>query len=206
MRVLDLFSGTHSVGNVCKELGYECISLDLKDADINCDILKWDYKQAYPPGYFDIVWSSFECTTFSNVRRCNINRKCPRLFGDIIVTEKMLDEDMMKRGLPLLRKSQEIIKYFKPNKWFMENPQSSKAKDFIEEKPTCFSYCMFGFPYRKNTNIWSNIKLKSIKCDRSHLINNKHAISLGSSGNRPSQRLQYRIPPDLIKYLFVSGN
>ena len=40
MRVLDLFSGTHSVGKVCKELGYECISLDLKDADINCDRLQ----------------------------------------------------------------------------------------------------------------------------------------------------------------------
>ena len=34
MRLLELFSGTVSVGNVAKELGYEVISLDQKDANI----------------------------------------------------------------------------------------------------------------------------------------------------------------------------
>tara|TARA_R110000803_G_scaffold172869_1_gene235652 strand:- start:439 stop:654 length:216 start_codon:yes stop_codon:yes gene_type:complete len=48
MRILELFSGTHSVGKVAKELGYEVLSLDMDgNADINIDILNWDYKQ-YP--------------------------------------------------------------------------------------------------------------------------------------------------------------
>ena len=34
MRVLELFSGTHSVGKVCNQIGYEVISLDLKNATI----------------------------------------------------------------------------------------------------------------------------------------------------------------------------
>ena len=39
MRVLELFSGTHSVGKVAKELGYEVLSLDMDgNADINIDI------------------------------------------------------------------------------------------------------------------------------------------------------------------------
>ena len=52
MRMLELFSGTGSVGTVAKSLGYEVISLDLKNADINTNILDFDYKQ-YEPEYFD---------------------------------------------------------------------------------------------------------------------------------------------------------
>ena len=43
MRLLELFSGTKSVSKVAKELGFDVISLDFKKADINCDILDWDY-------------------------------------------------------------------------------------------------------------------------------------------------------------------
>ena len=40
MRVLDLFSGTHSVGKICKELAYKVISLDIDGrADITVNIL-----------------------------------------------------------------------------------------------------------------------------------------------------------------------
>ena len=45
MKLLELFSGTGSVGAVAKDLGYSVVSLDLKNADINCDILNWDYKK-----------------------------------------------------------------------------------------------------------------------------------------------------------------
>ena len=40
MKVLELFSGTKSVGKVAEQLGYEVTSLDLKNADINTDILR----------------------------------------------------------------------------------------------------------------------------------------------------------------------
>ena len=45
MILLELFSGSGSVGKVAKDLGYEVVSLDLKDANINIDILKWNYEQ-----------------------------------------------------------------------------------------------------------------------------------------------------------------
>ena len=58
MRLLELFSGTGSVGKVAHALGYEVISLDLADATICCDILDWDYKAAFSVGHFDIIWAS----------------------------------------------------------------------------------------------------------------------------------------------------
>ena len=61
LKVLELFSGTGSVSKVCKELGYECLSIDLHlPADINIDILEWDYKK-YPKDSFDIIWASPPC-------------------------------------------------------------------------------------------------------------------------------------------------
>ena len=57
MRVLDLFSGTHSVGKVASALVYEVVSLDLSDATICCNILEWEYKTAFSVGYFDMIWA-----------------------------------------------------------------------------------------------------------------------------------------------------
>ena len=53
MKLLELFSGTGSVGTVAKDMGWTVVSLDLKGADINCDILQWKYKK-YPVKYFDL--------------------------------------------------------------------------------------------------------------------------------------------------------
>jgi len=60
MRVLELFSGTQSVGKVGRALGYDVISLDLTDATICCDIMEWDFKAAFSVGQFDndIIWAS----------------------------------------------------------------------------------------------------------------------------------------------------
>ena len=65
MRLLELFSGTGSVGNVAKDMGYDVISVD-RDmiATHRCDIMQWDYRQ-YPPKYFDVLWASPPCTEYS---------------------------------------------------------------------------------------------------------------------------------------------
>ena len=58
MRILELFSGTKSVGKCCNQLGWESISVDLElPADHQVDIMKFDYKQ-YPKDHFDIIWGS----------------------------------------------------------------------------------------------------------------------------------------------------
>ena len=39
VKLLELYSGTHSVGKVAKEKGWDVVSLDLDNADININIL-----------------------------------------------------------------------------------------------------------------------------------------------------------------------
>ena len=57
MTLLELFSETGSVGSVARDMGWDVVSLYLKNAHINCDILQWKYK-TYPVKYFDMIHAS----------------------------------------------------------------------------------------------------------------------------------------------------
>ena len=111
VRVVYGFSGTESVGKVARALGYEVVSLDLSDATICCDIMEWDYKAAFSEGYFDMIWASPPCNTFSKMHHSNVGR-----YG---VTMETIQRDISLNGLPMLRRTEEIIDYFKPPLYFI---------------------------------------------------------------------------------------
>jgi len=175
MKLLELFSGTKSVGKVAEKLGYEVISLDLKNADINCDILNWDYT-IFEPGTFDVIWASPPCNTFSRLRESNIGRHG--------FTKETIQSDIDNIGLPILRKTEEIIFYFQPKSYFIENPQSGKMKDYIRDKPYHdVDYCKYSdWGYRKRTRIWTNISgfiPKLCKKDCGNMNGNRHKLNIG---------------------------
>jgi len=158
MRVLELFSGTHSVGKICNEKGWEVVSLDLKDADINQNILEWDYT-IYPVGHFNIVWASPPCDTFSVLRKSWVGRKL-KCHNGLVCTHELLQKDIDDIGLPILRKTEEIINYFKPKYYFIENPQTGLMKNYMtHHKHYDVDYCMYSdFGYKKRTRIWTNLE------------------------------------------------
>ena len=139
MNLLELFSGTGSIGRVANMKGFDVISLDLKNADINCNILDWGYK-IYPVGYFDFIHASPPCTEYSRAKTVGVRN---------------IDE-----ANAIVMKTIEIIEYFNPRIWFFENPQTGllKIQPFIIGKPfKDVDYCKYGFNYRKRTRLWNNL-------------------------------------------------
>jgi hypothetical protein len=205
MRLLDLFTGTHSVGTVARALEFEVVSLDLADASICCDVMEWDYASAYPVGYFDVIWTSPPCTWFSHARYKNVGR-----FG---ITRESIESDIHTDGLPLLRKTQEIIDYFKPKHYFIENPDSGQMKRFLTDLPYYrVDYCMYGFQCRKRTRIWTNLEgFEDRLCNKEcgsfqngrHTINavGGHGPGRKGQGSGSDKRDRYKIPASLIHEL-----
>ena len=206
-KLLDMFTGTGSVARVAEDLGYEVHTLDMDHRckpDICVNILEFDYRSAFIPGYFDVVFASPPCDTFSAARRSNIGRKVK---GEIMTAETLL-RDTLNLGVPILRKCQEIIEYLQPKTYFIENPFTGSMKNYIDSTPAVYDYCMYGFGYKKSTAIWSNVELQGCRCDRSHLINGRHrCTAIGTSksqqgqGGGGSKHGRYAIPRDLIQEL-----
>jgi hypothetical protein len=189
MRVLELFSGSKSVGKVCDKLGWEVVSLDLKNADINIDILNWNYKDEFKPYDFDIIWASPPCDCFSKCQFSNINRRLKDANGDYyICTKETIQNNIDSIGLPILRKTQEIIDYLEPTFYFIENPQTGCMKDYLNLPYYDVDYCRYSdWGIRKRTRIWTNLKdfipllcSNNFQCGNKIPLRNIHTNSLGS--------------------------
>ena len=222
MKVLELFSGTHSVGKVCEELGWNVISVDLElEATHKVDIMDFDYKQ-YPKDYFNIVWGSPPCTAFSILQTSWLGRH-KRVNGELtLFTQEQMELDM-KEADKIVLKTLEIIKYFDCDYWFMENPKTGrlKSRDYMEGIPYYdVDYCKYSdWGYKKPTRIWTNKKdwnnlICKKDCDNM-LTQTLHKSNLGNGNMSKAQKHQkdvsishsrlekYRVPPKLILSLFL---
>lgn len=223
MKALDLFSGSHSWGNVLREKGYDVISVDICDYKGKfipthlADILLWDYKQ-YNKNEFDIITAGPPCIWYSNLQhswygKYKVNPKTKQKY---LYTKEKRNEDL-EYADSLVRKTLEIIDYFKPKLWFIENPQTGllKKRGILDEyKYYDVDYCCYGFDYRKRTRIWTNKKrdfepqlckkkmchsiIKFNENNKSDKFRMKHCVEISrnkSSGNRS------KVPKKLIEQL-----
>ncbi len=214
-RHLELFSGTHSFGKVSHDLGYEIVSLDrdLKaecpfgtgyksEKHIQADIMSWEYK-IYPKGHFNLITASPVCMWWSQLRLTCLGRQLKGY--DKPLTREMLDNDIEMYGIPMVNKVFEIIEYFNPDYFIIENPQSGRMKDYIPEMIPFYDvdYCKYSdWGYRKRTRFWTNIKgfePKLCKKDCENMVGNTHKVNVGKSKVGKTSKLErYRIPELII--------
>jgi site-specific DNA-cytosine methylase len=199
MKLLELFAGTGSVGKVAQVLNIETTSLDRDmDADIRTDIMNWDYQSAYQPGHFDIIWASPPCTEYSCAKTIGTRD----IEGSNQVVQRTLD----------------IINYFNPRWWIIENPQSGllKHQPMMQTLPyKDVDYCKYGMGYRKRTRLWTNIEewnprpLCRRDCFSMDASGKRHkevaqrGSTKGQPNNRHKQDELYVVPKSLLIEILV---
>jgi hypothetical protein len=205
MRLLELFSGTGSVGKPFRDNGWNVISVDLDkryNPEIQTDILTWDYINMSTP---DVIWSSPPCTIYS----------CARTRAKVT---NLAQADV------LVAKTLEIIRYFTrlnpALKYFIENPQTGllKSRPIMQGLPYVdLDYCTYGSPYRKRTRLWHNTSfvprpLCRLTCDapkhgEAHWFSAQRGPQTHRDGARsPGFTLDFlhALPQELCDALFAS--
>ena len=147
--LLELFSGTGSVGAAFRRAGWQVYSVDMKEVGGHRptylgDVLQWRYDDPSLPA-FDAVWASPPCTMYSVART---RAKAPR---DLAAADRLVGRAL------------EVIRYNtlgRPHvNWWLENPASGLLSSRVVVAGLAkrlVSYCAYGSPYRKNTYLWSN--------------------------------------------------
>jgi hypothetical protein len=151
MNLLELFAGSKSMGKVAQDMGFNTFSSDINSfdgIDYIVDILKFDTSMV--PFKPDVIWASPPCTGFS-VASIGTHWGGGKN-GYIPQTETA------KLGIELVKKTLEIIDFFQPKYWFMENPRGVLRKLPVVEglKKQTVTYCQYGDERMKPTDIWTN--------------------------------------------------
>ena len=163
------------------------------NADIKTDIMYWNYQAAFEPGHFDAIWSSPPCTEYSIAKSIGVRK---------------IDE-----ANKIVERTLEIINYFNPKFWFLENPQTGKLKEQRMMRDLSYvdvDYCKYGMPYRKRTRIWNNLDtwaprpLCQRDCNSITDDNKRHKevaqrVPIDSVGRRWRQDDLYWIPLQLVE-------
>ena len=148
MNVLELFAGSRSIGKEAEKLGMNVFSSDLIEFDgINYPVSILDFDVSKVPFKPDIIWASPPCTGFSVAA---IGRNWNH--------DKTPKTDSARLGILLVEKTIEIINYYNPTYWFIENPRGMLRKMPIMEqlKMNSVTYCQYGDERMKPTDIWTN--------------------------------------------------
>lgn len=158
MRVLELFSGTSSIGRAFAIRGHEVATVDWDEsfrptacADIGC-LGVADVRELFGGGVPDVVWASPDCTTYSVAALGRHRRRDPETGWLMPVTAYAKECDAVNQHL------MRLIEALEPDLWFIENPRASMRRmPWMDGLPRwTVTYCQYGERYMKPTDIWTN--------------------------------------------------
>ena len=159
MKLLELFSGTHTLSDVFKAHGWETYTVDWDpstDADLHADIGKLvaDDVVELCGGAPDVVWASPDCTTYSVAALGKHRRK----EGDDLVPQTDYARQCDLVNIHVMNLLQDLILRNPALIWFIENPRGAMRKmPWLEGIPRyTVTYCQYGERRMKPTDIWTN--------------------------------------------------
>ena len=224
MKILELCCGTKSGESAVKDLmdttftGHKIIvtTVDIDktfEPDYVRDITDWHFwkndkdprtgLKAFEPGTYDLVIFTPPCTEYSMAKTIG--------FRNLSQADRIVSS-----GLAFIQE------HLKPRYWIMENPASGSfalhTRPFMKQYEKIrhlTSYCMYGFPYRKLTSLWSNIPRLNLKCcltdpcayfkehGRHESVAQRGTSRLANSDILRGHSVNdlYRIPPSLIAHI-----
>ena len=122
--------------------------------------------------------------------------------------------------MKLVCKAAEIITYVNPKFYVIENPVGLLRQFLPEDDRKTVSYCMYGYPYRKNTDLWTDVPFTPRRCVSGSYCFHKKTFGVHGqhcqSGRKarvengmkkfvlPTCRLidRYSLPPELLRDIF----
>lgn len=156
MKVLELFSGTRSIGKAFEARGHKVFSVDydrsfLANAHWDLEFVTADQiiKEFGRP---DVIWASPDCTTFS-IAAISHHRRKNHETGNLDPVS-----DYAKKCDRVDQNALRLIKELKPKYFFIENPRGGMRKmTWMQGIPRyTVTYCQYGDTRMKPTDIWTN--------------------------------------------------
>ena len=197
MNCLEICAGTQSFSKAAAARGMHTVTVDILP-DYNpthcVDLLKWN-EDTYPPGHFQIVWCSTECTEYSQALTTR-PRDLPKA------------DALANRCLDLLQKYEAegaaVLLENPHTSWLWKRIPRAAAMPFIT-----VDYCAYGSLLKKRTRIAGNVQgiitprlcAGSGQCLSKRGVRHLRVAKRGGGEQSTPKRFQWAVPKPLIDAL-----
>lgn len=159
--IYEFFSGRKIVSSVAENYGFLPVSVDIDpklNPSICCDIL--ELTPAMLPGQPYFIWASPVCTELSRAAKSSHWSKITKKYRQYSYSP---NSKAAQLALQMVQKTVDLINWYYPVPFVIENPvgriQHLPALQSLGHYRYFVNYATFGFPYSKETYLFSNMQL-----------------------------------------------